>query len=219
MDRFSRGDLDKLIYENFINNVLEDGVAVEIGGHDGGWLSITRFFERELNFKTILIEPIKELYELSKINRPNSLHFNYAVSNKKGFVNIIKPNEHLAVSSLEDNLDINWKNTWGLTNIEQVQSVHMKDIIEEANLSYIDLFVIDVEGHELDVLETTDFNKIEVGIISIELLSIFPHYSYFKEKDDKCRNFLKEKGFIHAKTLSADEFWINPNYSRKLFTT
>lgn len=45
MNRFSRGDLDKLIYENFINNVLHDGVAIEIGGHDGGYLSITRFLK------------------------------------------------------------------------------------------------------------------------------------------------------------------------------
>ena len=60
MNRYSRGELDKFIYENFINNVLEDGVAIEIGGHDGGRLSVSRFFERELKFKTILVEPIKD---------------------------------------------------------------------------------------------------------------------------------------------------------------
>ena len=222
MNRFSRGDLDKLIYENFINNVLDDGVAIEIGGHDGGYLSITRFFERELNFKTILVEPVFRLYERSKLNRPNSVHLNYAVSKTRGRVNIAKPNDEniQEISSLLDGLDEKWKNTWGLTKIEEVESVHMHDIIDEANLSYIDLFVIDVEGHELDVLETTDFNKVEVGVISIEMLSIMPCYSYFKEKDDRCREFLRDKGFIHAKTLSADEFWINPNYSRKakLFT-
>ena len=95
MDKFSRGNLDKLIYENFINQILDDGICVEIGGHDGGWLSITRFFERELNFKTILIEPIKNLYETSKINRPKSIHYNYAVSNKRGIINIIKPKNNI----------------------------------------------------------------------------------------------------------------------------
>ena len=222
MNRFSRGDLDKLIYENFINNVLDDGIALEIGGHDGGYLSITRFFERELNFKTILIEPIKELYERSKINRPNSVHLNYAVSKKRGHLNIAKPkNENSQeISSLEDGLDENWKNTWGLSEIEEVVSVYMQDIIDETKLTYIDLFIIDVEGHELDVLETTDFNKVEIGVISIELLSIMPCYPYFTEKDEKCRTYLKKNGFIHATTLCADEFWINPNYSRKnkLFT-
>jgi FkbM family methyltransferase len=223
MNRFSRGDLDRLIYENFINNILHDGVAIEIGGHDGGYLSITRFFERELNFKTILVEPIKKLYEQSKINRPNSIHFNYAVSKKRGIVNISKPdNENIQeISSLEDELNENWKNTWGLCKTEEVVSVHMQDIIDEIKLTHIDLFVIDVEGHELDVLETTDFNKIEIGVISIELLSILPCYSYFKDKDEKCREFLRNKGFVHMNTLCADEFWLNPNYSRKnkLFTS
>jgi FkbM family methyltransferase len=222
MNRFSRGDLDKLIYENFINNVLDDGIALEIGGHDGGYLSITRFFERELNFKTILVEPVFGLYERSKINRPNSVHLNYAVSKTRGHVNIAKPNNEniQEISSLLDGLNENWKDTWGLTEVEDVVSVHMQDIIDETNLSYIDLFVIDVEGHELDVLETIDFKKVEVGVISIELLSIMPCYSYFTEKDEKCRAFLRDNGFIHAMTLSADEFWINPNYSRKskLFT-
>uniref|UniRef100_A0A6C0JJV2 Methyltransferase FkbM domain-containing protein n=1 Tax=viral metagenome TaxID=1070528 RepID=A0A6C0JJV2_9ZZZZ len=222
MNRFARGELDKFIYDNCINNVLEDGVAIEIGGHDGGWLSISRFFERELKFKTILVEPIKRLFEQSKINRPNSVHLNYAVSKKRGFTNIVKPsNDNIQeISSLEDGLNVNWKQAWGLTKIEQVTSLHMQDIIDETQLSYVDLFVIDVEGHELDVLETTDFNKVEVGIITIEMLSTLPTYPYFKEKDDQCRAYLKSKGFIHAHSTTGDEIWVNPNYSRKnkLFT-
>lgn len=213
---YSRGELDKLIYENLINQKLEDGIVFEIGGHDGGWLSISNFFEKQLGFKAILVEPIKELYEISKNKRPNAIHFNYAVNKEKGRLNILKPNNNniQEISSLENNLNEEWKNTWNLTEKELVDCVHMSDITTEANIKYIDLLIIDVEGHELDVIETFDWDNVEVGVISIELLSILQNYSYFNEKDSKCREFLINKGFIHKYTLCGDEFWVNPNYYR-----
>lgn len=214
---YSRGELDKLIYENFINQKIDDGIVLEIGGHDGGWLSISRFFEKQLGFKAILVEPIKELYEISKQKRPNAIHYNYAVNVIKGTVPMLKPtNDDIQeISCLENGSHKEWENTWGLTKKEDVVCVHMSDITNEANITYIDLFIIDVEGHELDVLETFDWINVDVGIICIELLSNLAEYPYFQEKDAKCRSFLKEKGFIHKKTLSADEFWIHPDYSRK----
>jgi hypothetical protein len=92
----------------------------------------------------------------------------------------------------------------------------MSDITTEANIKYIDLLIIDVEGHELDVLQTFDWDNVEVGVICIEMLSLLPEYPYFLEKDAKCREVLSEKGFIPPKVVSVhDEFWVNPNYSRK----
>ena len=41
---FSRGELDKLIYLQFINQKVDDGIVLEIGGHNGGWLSVSKFF-------------------------------------------------------------------------------------------------------------------------------------------------------------------------------
>lgn len=212
---YSRGELDKLIYENFINQQLYDGIVLEIGGHDGGWLSVSNFFEKQLGFKAILVEPIKDLHEISKQKRPNAIHFNYAVNKEKGKLNILKPIDDniQEISALESNCPNEWKQTWGLSKTELVDCVHMSDITNEARINYIDLLIIDVEGHEIDVLETFDWD-VEVGVISIELLSILNHYQYFEEKDKKCREFLLSKGFVYKKTLCGDEFWINPNYSR-----
>jgi FkbM family methyltransferase len=213
---YSRGELDKLIYENFINQKLNDGIVLEIGGHDGGWLSVSNFFEKQLGFKAILVEPIKDLYETSKQKRPNATHFNYAVNKEKGKLNILKPSDDniQEISSLEASCISEWKHAWGLSKTEVVECVHMSDITSESNLKYIDLLIIDVEGHELDVLETFDWDNVEVGVISIELLSNLENYTYFREKDVSCREHLCKKGFIHKKTLCGDEFWVNPNYFR-----
>lgn len=213
--KWGRGELDKLIYQNFINQKVDDGICLEIGGHDGGSLSITNFFEKELGFHCHLIEPSKKLYLKSKENRPDASHYNYAVAKNRGTLTLMS-GEHGEVSGLECNMAPEWINTWGLRNKEDVQAVHMSDIIDGANppIKYIDLWILDVEGSELDVLETMNW-EVPVGVIAIEMLSILPHYSYMKEKDDKCRQFLKSKGFEHQKTLSGDEFWVNRNYFRK----
>jgi len=210
---FSRGELDKLIYSQFINQKVDDGIVLEIGGHNGGWLSVSKFFEKQLGFKAILVEPIKELYEISKQKRPNAIHYNYAVSKTKGKKTILINNNATEVSSLEDS-SIDWINRWNLSRPEDVECVHMSDITKEASVQHIDLLIIDVEGHELDVLETFDWDNVDVGVISIELLSILPEYSFFKQKDNQCREALLSKGFVHKATLSGDEFWINPNYKR-----
>jgi len=214
---YARGELDKLIHENFINQVLDDGIVLEIGGHDGGWLSVSNFFEKQLGFKAILVEPIPKLYEISKQKRPNALHFNYAVSKTKGPMIMLKPsNDDIQeISCLENGSHKEWENTWNLTQKEIVDCVHMSDITSEANIKYIDLLIIDVEGHELNVLETFDWANVEVGVICIELLSLFSEYEYFTEKDAKCRDFLINKGFICQHVFRGDEFWIHPNYSRK----
>lgn len=213
--KWARGELDKLIYENFINQKIDDGICLEIGGHDGGSLSITNFFEKELGFHCHLVEPSKHLFTASQKNRPNASHYNYAVAKQRGTLKLMS-GEHGEVSGLECNMAMEWINTWGLRNKEDVQAVHMSDIIDGAYppIKYIDLWILDVEGSELDVLETMNWD-IPVGVIAVEMLSILPQYSYMKEKDNKCRDFLKSKGFEHRKTLSGDEFWVNPSYFRK----
>lgn len=212
---WARGELDKLIYQKFINQKCSDGVCLEIGGHDGGNLSITNFFEKELGFHCHLVEPSLRAYNKSQKNRPNASHYNYAISKQRGTLQLMT-GEHSEVSSLAINVNPKWKQTWGLNHPETVFSVFTSDILDGANppIKYIDLWIVDVEGSEVDLLETMNW-EIPVGVIAIEMLSILPKYTYLKEKDDQCRKILVEKGFQHQATLAGDEFWINPNYFRK----
>ena len=68
---YSQQGEDFFIFRNFINLKRSDGIFLELGACDGLLYSNTFFFEKELDFKGILIEPIKEFYDKLIVNRIN----------------------------------------------------------------------------------------------------------------------------------------------------
>ena len=203
---YSRGLLDKMIYMNFINQINNDGIMIEIGGHigdKGG--SNTYFFEKYLGYKTFLIEPSEQSFKELVKNRPNSININKAVSYKKEMVKLYGNNE--VASTIANGREF-----------QIVQGEPIKDMLEKYQLQYVDLFVIDTEGSELDVLETFDWN-IEVGVILIELLSEHPsgNHSSHLNKDKKVIDFLISKNFTYqfSDNEMTNQIWINEKYSRK----
>ena len=47
----------------------------------------------------------------------------------------------------------------------------MQSILDETNIHNIDLFSLDVEGHELNVLKSIDFSKNTINVIFVEMLN------------------------------------------------
>ena len=84
----------------------------------------------------------------------------------------------------------------------------MRDIIKKEEVPYIDIFILDVEGSELKVLETFDFS-IPVYLFEIEL------HGDDKEKDDMCRSILQRNNFKFITRVHSNEYWVNESYFRK----
>ena len=55
---YSQQGEDELVYEKYINRRRLDGIYLELGALDGIRYSNTKFFEDELGFSGVLIEPI-----------------------------------------------------------------------------------------------------------------------------------------------------------------
>ena len=87
----------------------------------------------------------------------------------------------------------------------------LSDVLKDDNIKYIDIFSLDVEGAELEVLESMDWN-IPVYIIVFETSAWGKEG---KEMVEKCRKLLSSKGFVLDNKTSFDEFWINNEYFRK----
>lgn len=92
----------------------------------------------------------------------------------------------------------------------EVNTIEIHKLLHKSNLKYIDVLSIDVEGGELQVLETMDWN-IPVYLIVIEL------DNENHEKDEKCRNILTANGFEFVTRINNDDFFINKNYFRKRY--
>ena len=74
--------------------------------------------------------------------------------------------------------------------------------IVKAN-KFIDYLSIDVEGEEMRIIESINFNYFEIKVLSIE--NNYPEERSFY-------NFLKEKNFVYFDNFGVDEIYYNKEY-------
>jgi len=198
---FSQQKEDRILYEKYLN--YSNGFFIELGAMNGITFSNTLFFERNLNWSGVLIEPTTQYNELIQ-NRPNCYNFNFAISEIDGDVEFLG---EYALGGILSSMDKQHINGFNLKKEEKytVKSKPIYKLIENINISKIDFFSIDVEGGELSVLKTFDWS-IPVYIVLIELSK------YDLDKDEECRKFLSNKGFEFDMIIGNNEVWINKNF-------
>ncbi len=203
---YSQQGEDLFVFKNFINKKVDDGIYLEIGAYDGITYSNTLFFEENLNFRGILIEPIKTVFKKLEKNRPKNHLLNIGIDYAEGESYFLGENP---ASGFLDTLPKEHLKNYHDGNIEyKVITSPISKIVNHKKYPYIDYFIIDVEGAELKVLETFDW-KIELFLICIELDGLN------EEKDEKCRGVLKKQGLNYITRVCGNEFWINKEYYRK----
>jgi FkbM family methyltransferase len=200
-------DLDKklLKYMDYQN-----GFYIDCGANDGVNQSTTWYFEKYLNWKGILIEPITDVYDELKKNRSHKNYFyNYALVSsdyKKDHINFIfNKNDSLQAKS-KPKEDFNLKKN---ENIISVRCTTLKKILNKSKVpKLIDLFSLDTEGSELDVLKGINFNLIKFKYILIE--TEFPM---------KINEYLNKRGYYFVKRLSNYKFKKKPKFGDYLYSS
>jgi len=207
---YSQFGEDKFLHKNYLD--YRKGFFIELGASDGKHGSNTKFFEDELSWNGILIEPTKDQYDQLIINRPNCYNFNCVVSEINGEVDFIGNG---FVGGMLSTMSEKHKSNFNLYEHNghaptRIKSLPFYEITKNINIKRVDLFSIDVEGGEFDVLNTFDW-EIPVYLILIEL------DGNNIEKDNKCRKLLIEKGFEFQtkigpkEKMDLNEIWINKN--------
>lgn len=153
--------VDEIIHKRYFKNKF-NGTSIEAGALDGIWSSSTFFFKENYNWKTINIEPLNNMFKKLEVNRPESINLNLALSDENG-ISYLKNYKH-------PNLNYDWgnasidhtrehetylKDLCGKDNyIEQeTKTITYSSLIKELNINELDLFVLDVEGHEYKVID------------------------------------------------------------------
>lgn len=203
---YSQSGEDRALYDKYLN--YRDGFFIELGAGDGILYSNTLFFEKNLNWNGILIEPTNQYQHLQQ-NRPKCNNFNCAVTKNKGRVKFLGNGPcGGVVDTMPDGHRVG-NNIQG--EVYEVDSSPISDLIKDLKIQKVDLFSIDVEGGELQVLETFDWN-IPVYVVLIEMSRYVP------QKDEMCRNFLRTYGFEHDQSIvlnyGVEEVWVNKNNKR-----
>lgn len=204
---YSQQDEDKYIIQYLLKNKIDDGTYLEVGAFDGVSYSNTKTLEDYFNFSGILIEPQERLFNTIKNYRSTTKNelYNCAVTNNdSSTISFIGNNGEAGITD-SINTDIS---KFGWTESYQVSNRKMKDILSNSNFEYIDFMFIDVEGSELLLLESIDFN-FPIFCIIIEA------HSTEQEKNKIFGELLKKNGFTYKERQRGNEVWINHNYFRK----
>jgi FkbM family methyltransferase len=206
MKFYSQHGQDKYFFENFFKDKKSEGFFLDIGAHDGLDINNTVFFERELGWKGICIEPMKNRFD-SLVKNRNCICINGCVSNIEGEEDfIIFPEYTDMLSGLAKTFDEKIKNLVDSKIKEQnndssktikVKSFILNNILEEYKINHIDFVSLDTEGAELSILETIDFEKINIDFFTIE------NNNY----DNKIKKFMKSKGYKLIEVLNCDELY------------
>jgi len=195
-------------FHKYQNKFKNNGTYIELGASDGVKFSNTKYFEEELGFKGILIEPLPSFHEILLKTRPNNYIYQCAISQDVEYLDFLVSKGHGGgwVSGLEKYMDDKHKQIWHKEhNKIKVKCRQIKDLIEENNIKKIELFSIDVEGAEYEVLKTFDW-KIPVYVFCIEMSG------KDVEKDNKCRSLLKDNKYYFHKKIGLSEIWYSKEY-------
>ena len=132
--------------------------------------------------------------ELFNVARPKDLNLCAAISDKKTTKNLYFHHDLSSLNTLSKNHTVLFKEIFGLKNLKRkkIKTQTLNELLKKNSVSKIDFFNIDIEGHELEVLKTIDFNYFKIKVICIEIIS---HAKNINIREKKIFKFLKKKQY------------------------
>jgi FkbM family methyltransferase len=182
------------------------GFFLDIGAHDGITYSNSYFFEKYRNFNGICLEPNPLVFEKLIKNRKCDC-LNSAASYADGFAKFTKISGYSEMlSGLEefrdprhnDRAKIEINVNGGEIETIEVATVNVNRLVENRSIDFI---TIDIEGGELDVLKTLDFNKFDCRVLVVEI-------NYENQKNQISELLMNNHFFIY-KRVGSDYIYLN----------
>jgi FkbM family methyltransferase len=194
----------------YFNN-KENGFFVEAGANDGMTQSNTFYFEGYYKWRGLLIEPIKEQFEKLFRNRmPGNSHFIQAALVASDY-----PGDTLTMYNTWQNNSLMSvvADSQATEKLARLNGEHFKEeqvparsfnaiadklnaLTENAVPADIDLFVLDVEGYELNALKGIDLNRFNVHYFLVEEL----------QETGDIQNYLAQYGYKRIEKLSENDW-------------
>jgi FkbM family methyltransferase len=204
---YSQFEQDKVISGKYFPGKT-DGFFIEIGADDGVDKSNTYYFE-QLGWKGLCIEPSPSRFAQLTKNRTCEC-INLALASKEGSVEFMDITGYgKGLSGIIDNYNplhkqrIERETTSNpLTLSKQkvtVTTVRLDKLLRERNITRVNYCSIDVEGSELDILRSIDFE-----VVTFDLFTIEDPY-----ESAEVRNLMNKNGFVLKETLGPDLLYVN----------
>lgn len=198
--------VDRFIFERYFPDENIKGTFVECGAFDGLTECSCKFFEETMGWQGFNFEPVPWIFEKLCRNRPTSTNLNFALSNIVGeatFKAVDHPQFGIECTngSLSHTSEhAKWLKEAGCGIVEVgVKLRTWCDFVEKEAVRHIDLLVLDVEGHELSVIEGMHGSKILPDVICIEVGHL---------KFDDIRTALMDLGYVYDISSHVNAFFV-----------
>lgn len=183
-----------------VRRVLKDmknGFFIECGALDGETRSNTLFMERYLDWTGLLIEadPLN-VYDMLKKHRKAYVSPSCLSVHPYATVVRFEQNKNMGkISEPDDGEDISKRYV-------DVQCFPLFTYLLAMNITTVDYFSLDVEGSELQVLQTIPFDQVNIRTLSVE-------WTHVKEGKDEIRTFMDKKGYTVFSEVTNDQLLAN----------
>lgn len=205
---YSQCQQDKFLNEVVFNN-KKNGFFVDIGAHDGKTFSNSLFFEANLNWGGICIEPNPTVFaKLNSIRKSTNLNVCIGNSNKtikftqiEGYAEMLSGISDSYDERHIQRIDRDIASKGGKRNEIDVEMITLNSI-ELLRDTPIDFISIDTEGNEFDIVSSMDFHGLDVKAIVIE-------NNY---KNERIREFLSGFDILLFHKLDFDDVYIHKKH-------
>lgn len=204
---YSENGQDIIILNYFSKNIqnAESRLFVDVGANHPIKYNNSYFFEKYLDFSTIAVEPLSKYKALWEEMRTKAEFHNTAISPTRDMITF-------TVFDGENNEDmfsgisVSAGKLQGKSTTISVPSVPLSELVGSRS-SEFSILSIDVEGAELDVLSTIDFEEFTPTIILVE-------NNEGLWGNEEVRKFIMSKGYIYfGRIWSLDDIFHKTNTS------
>ena len=178
----------------------ENGFFVDVGAHHPKRFSNTYYFYRR-GWHGINIEPNPEGYALLKAYRQNDINVQSAVSDSEGFLEYHMFQEP-ALNTLDGEMAKQHSASSPLTDVIKIQARRLESILDDALPKGTDIAFlnIDVEGHDINVLRSNNWEKYRPILVIAEALG----KNIEQIQDGDIARFMNSIGYdLFAKTINS----------------
>lgn len=159
--------IERFIYEKKKNV----GFFVDVGAYHPIRFSNTLWAYKE-GWKGINIEPNYESYKLFEQMRSNDININVGISDKESELDYYQFYEGGINTFDKERAEYLIRLGYEIKGINRVPVVTLQSILDKYDVTHIDFLDIDVEGHEKEVINGIDFNKVDIDYILVEQLQM-----------------------------------------------
>jgi len=203
---------DKFVNETFFKNKRK-GVFVDIGAYDGVSISNSIFFEKHLGWTGICVEPSPDRFTSLCMNR-TSINMNYAIDTSNGIADFLSTTGYTdTLSGLVEYYDerhlnrirneINW--TGGKSEVIPVHTIRMDTLLERFGIRHVDYMSVDVEGGEMTVMQSINFDKVHIDVIDFE--------DNFDDVSAPIVKYLENNGYIFHTKVGGDIIMVHKDFT------